>query len=68
MPSRTEHHHNTPEQVRDYLRQALAIVDELDVPDDLRGLAFNRAVELVSGKQVVLQQLAPAPPILGHPH
>ena len=55
---RTEHQHHTPEQVRGYLREALEIVDELDTPGDLRQIAFGKAVELLSGKQIFFEQAA----------
>jgi hypothetical protein len=54
--NRQEYPHNTPEQVRAYLASALALVAELDVPDDLRVAAFSKAAELLSSKQVVLVQ------------
>lgn len=56
---RTEEHHNTPAQVVDYLRTALAIVMELDPPEDLRQIAFGKAVDLLSAKQVFFEQNAP---------
>jgi len=57
---RIEHQHNTPEQVHHYLEQALAIVNSIELTDDLRVPAFNKAVELVAGKQIVFEQIAPA--------
>jgi hypothetical protein len=48
-----EQHYNTPEQAREYLREALAIVDELEPPDDLRGLVFDKAAQLVAAKAIV---------------
>lgn len=59
---RTEMYHNTPAQARDYLREALDIVDELGPPDDLRQLAFDKAVNLVSAKNINIEQMAPAIP------
>lgn len=59
---------NTPDEVRDYLRDALAIVDELDPPEDLRGLAFNHAVSLLSAGQTLFEQVQAGPlgvPVLG---
>lgn len=64
----TERPNNTPAQVREYLTDALAIVAELEVDGDLRGLVFTKAVELLSGKQIIMEQLAPAmmnAPVLG---
>lgn len=48
----TERQHNTPEQIRDYLREALDVVDELGPPDDLRVACFAKAAELAAAKQV----------------
>ena len=59
---RTELMHNTPEQVREYLREALAIVEELDPPTDLREVAFTKAADLVSGKQIAVEQVVPGIP------
>jgi hypothetical protein len=59
-----EYPHNTPEQVRDYLLEALTIVAEIDPPDDLRGLAFSKAVDLVSAKQVIFEQMPAIPNLL----
>jgi len=63
---RIEHQHNTPEQVHHYLEQALAIVNALELTDDLRVKAFEKAVDLVAGKQITIEQIAPnAIPLLG---
>ena len=59
----TERMNNTSEQVREYLVEALAVVDELDPPTDLRVACFERACDLVCGKQVIAESFAPA--ILG---
>lgn len=48
-----ELHHNTPEQVAEYLREAAAIVDGLDVPDELRTIAFARACDWLAAKTIV---------------
>ena len=55
---RFEQPHNSPEQVREYLAGALALVDELDPPDDLRVAAFTKACDLISAKQIVYEQPA----------
>lgn len=57
---RKEEQHNTPQQVRDYLTEALAIVGELEVTDELRVPAFEKACDLLAGKQVTFEQVAPA--------
>jgi len=50
---------NTPEQVLAYLGGALELMDELGPPDDLRREFFAKAVDLLSGKQIVMEQPAP---------
>ena len=47
---------NTPEQVRQYLADALALVDELEVPSDLREAVFLNAVSLISSKRLEIPQ------------
>lgn len=49
-------HFNTPEAVAKYLRDALALVESLDTPDDLRVTCFEKAVDLLQGKQVFFDQ------------
>jgi hypothetical protein len=56
---RHEMPNNTPEQVRAYLGGALELVDELGPPDDLRRECFAKAVDLLSVKQILLEQPAP---------
>lgn len=56
-----EAHYNSREQVVAYLAGALAVVDELDPPADLREPAFVKAVELLSAKQVFLEQADTSP-------
>jgi hypothetical protein len=51
---RREAYHNTPEQIREYVRDALAVVDELQPPDDLREAVFTAAVNLRAAKQLTL--------------
>ena len=53
---RVEEQFNTPEQARNYLHEALKIVEGLDPPDDLRVAVFTKAAELVAGKQVFFAQ------------
>ena len=52
---RQELMHNTPEQVLAYVRAGLAVVEELDPPDDLRAAVFTAAVNLASSKSISLQ-------------
>lgn len=56
---RTEHPHYTDEQVRAHLRDTLAILDDLAVPDDLRVEAFGRVFAALSMKQIAIEAIAP---------
>jgi hypothetical protein len=62
-----ELHHNTPEQVEQYIRDALGLVAKIHPPADLREAAFAQACALLSGKQIVYEQVAPALPNLAIP-
>ena len=57
--NRREYPHNTSEQIRGYLDDALAIVNELDPPADLRAAVFTEAVRLIAAKQIIMEQPAP---------
>jgi hypothetical protein len=59
VAGRTEHPHNTREQVVEYLSAALVVVDEVGVPDELLEVAFVKAVDLLSAKQLVIEQIRP---------
>lgn len=48
----SERQHNTPGQIRDYLSEALDVVEELYPPEDLRVACFTKAAELAAAKQV----------------
>lgn len=63
---RTEEHFHTREQAETHLRDALAIVTELDPPEDLRAVVFTQAAQLLAGKQVFFSQQASSP-IVGLP-
>ena len=54
---RVEIQHNTPEQVQHYLEGALALVAELEIADDLRPVAFTKAVDLLAAKNVQIEQV-----------
>jgi hypothetical protein len=58
---RSETYFNTPEQVREYLRAALLVVEELEVPEDLRAVAFTAAINLTSSKHVT--EMHPGAPV-----
>jgi hypothetical protein len=53
----TEYPHNKPEQVVQYVQLALALVEDLDPPEDLRVPTYMKAIELFASKQVVLEQV-----------
>lgn len=44
--------HNSPEQVRGILDEALTIVRELEIEDELRLPAFTKACDLRAAKQI----------------
>jgi hypothetical protein len=53
----TEYANNTPEQVREYLQGAADAVEAVDIPPDLIPVAFEKAIDLLAGKQIVLEQV-----------
>jgi uncharacterized protein YejL (UPF0352 family) len=55
----TEYANNTPEQVEQYLTDALALTDKLAPPDDLRVAVFENAIRMFSAKQIVMEQVSP---------
>lgn len=63
---RQEEPHNTPVQVREYLSEALAIVDELELADELRVPAFQKACDLLAAKQIMFEQVVPGGVDLAH--
>jgi hypothetical protein len=66
-PRTTEIPHNTPAQVREYLREALAVVEELELDDDLKVPAFLKAVDLIAAKQLLMETIHPGIPNLAIP-
>jgi hypothetical protein len=54
----TEYPNNTPEQVREYLQGAADAVEAVDIPPDLIPVAFEKAIDLLAGKQIVLEQVS----------
>ena len=52
---------NTADEAREYLEAALALTLELDPPQDLRSHVFVQAVGLLSGKQIVVEQMQAMP-------
>lgn len=51
----------TADEVRDHLVNALNLTTELDPPADLRVPVFNQAVGLLSGKQIIVEQMQQSP-------
>ena len=47
----------TDEQVEEFTRKALALVEEIDPPSDLRAAVFAGVLGLYSGRQVVFEQV-----------
>lgn len=47
----------TVEQVETHLREALAIVNELDPDDDDRPILLSKAIDLLAAKQIVIEQV-----------
>lgn len=62
-----ELYHNTREQVVDYLRAAIEIVEELDPPADLREEMFRSAVAMLGAKTINVQAHDVSPVLLGSP-
>jgi hypothetical protein len=50
-----EVHHNTDAQTLDYIERALAIVEAVELTDELRPIAFKAALDLLTAKQVQLE-------------
>lgn len=57
LTKQQELHHHSPEQVAGYLDDALRIVTEADLPDDLRPVAFVEVLKLLAGKQIQYEQI-----------
>lgn len=67
-----ELHLNTDEQVTDYIERAWVIVDAAELPGELRGIAFARALDWLASKQVFadpadVQPIATAAPMMHIP-
>ena len=56
MPRTQEIHFHTREQVEGYIDDALSIVAPLQLEDGLRRSAFEKAVDLLAAKQVLVEQ------------
>lgn len=53
--------HNTSDEVRDAISEALASIEICEVPDDLRAAAFQFAAERLISKQVFYHPADQAP-------
>jgi hypothetical protein len=53
----SEYPNNTPEQVREYIQGASDVVEACEIPPDLVPIAFEKAIDLLAGKQIVLEQV-----------
>jgi hypothetical protein len=56
VPTREDIPHYTPAEVDLIINRALIVVDELNVPDDLRAVAFTQAATLLAAKTVQIMQ------------
>ena len=65
MSARNELAHYTREQTVELLRDGLAIIDELQIPEELRPIAYRKAVELLAAKTITTTQASPVPLDLG---
>lgn len=57
-----EIHFNTREEVEEWLRMALEVVEAGDVPEDLRPAAFTAVYTVLAAKHVQLEQISMAGP------
>ncbi len=56
---RNELFHYTREQAIDHLTVALNIVEQLDPPSDLRVAVFDKAITMLSAKNISIEQVQP---------
>jgi len=52
-----EFHHNTEEQVEQYITRALNLVELLDPPTDLREAVFTQACQLYQARAIQFEQV-----------
>lgn len=52
-------HLHTPDEIEEAIEQALAMLERVAPPDDLRVTAFGKAVDLLTGKNVQIEQFQP---------
>lgn len=52
---------NSPEQVKDYLRDAISLADELTEGGAEWVAVFTKSVDLLSGKQIIMEQTPTLP-------
>ena len=56
---RTEDYFHTPEQVHGYIEQALVLLDAHELTLDERARLLPQVVNLLSGKNITYEQIAP---------
>lgn len=56
---RTEVPNSTPEQVRGYVREALAVAADCGLDDDERVALLPHIFDQLAGKQIVLEEVGP---------
>ena len=60
---RKELQNNTDEQVAEYIEKALRLVERLAPPRSLEASVFEKAVDLYSAKQLLLEQAEAGVPV-----
>ena len=58
---RTEDHHNTGDQAREYVREAIAVADDCELSDADRAVLLPTILGIVSNKQVFYEQVGQIP-------
>lgn len=53
---RTEHLHHTREQIAQAIEDAAAIVTEAELAPELQEVAFSKAIDLLTAKQIFFEQ------------
>jgi len=61
MRRRVEDQHNSPEQVAEYVRQTVALADELELATEDRKVLLPTMLALISNKQLFYEEIGPVP-------
>lgn len=56
MPRTQEIHFHTREQIEGYIDTALYIIDHAELEDELKRSAFEKCIDLLAAKQVLIEQ------------